>query len=312
MKLSEGSKQLFVKLGMFVGLFILISFIIGQKIVASELLYGFKVFIYGGMGKILLFSILGFVLLYRKKLSEIKFYKYKLKNLIFLLISITSVICFYILELNISFVSVSLINIILIHLLFLSMFVFLGLGIFGLGFVKDFFKKFKKELLYFLVFGIIVYSLMNLVWGLWPYLSLVVLKIVHFFLELIGFEVQIIGEATLQVKDFAAQIGEACSGIYSIFIFASLYLLVVFLDWKKLNKVKAGVIFLPAVVGAFFANVLRVFLLFIVGAYVSKKAALGLYHSYTGMIFFMIYFVVFWMIFYKWMKRLDFKREVKK
>ena len=300
--MDKGFKQVLIKLGIFLGLFILISLIIGQKIVASSLLYGFKIFIYGGMGKILLFSVLGFVLLYRKKLFEIKYYKYELKNLIFLLISFISVIGFYILELNISLVSVSLINIILIHLLFLSMFVFLGFGIFGLEFAKDFFKKFKKELLYFLIFGIIVYSLMNFVWKLWPYLSAIVLKIVYFLLKLVSNNVEIIEQATLRLGSFSAKIGEACSGIYSIFIFSGFYLFAVLLDWKKLNKIKAGLIFIPAVLGAFFVNVLRVFLLFIVGDSFSEKLALGLYHSYVGMIFFMIYFSLFWMIFYKWMK----------
>ena len=185
----------------------------------------------------------------------------------------------------------------------MSIFGFLGLGVFGLEFIKDFFNKFKKELIYFLIFGVIVYSLMNLVWKLWPYLSLVVLKIVYFLLKLIISKVQVIGGSTLQVGHFAATIGEACSGIYSIFIFASLYLFGVLLDWKKLNKSKIILIFIPAVLGAFFVNVLRVFLLFIFGAYVSEKLALGLYHSYVGMIFFMIYFTVFWLLFYKWMKK---------
>lgn len=307
MKLTKGFKQFLVKTGIFIGLFILISLIIGQKIVASSLLYGFKIFIYGGMGKIFLFSILGFILLYRTRILELKSYEYKKKNIIFLLASLISVIGFYILEINISLISISLINTILIHALFLSIFIFLGLGVFGLEFIKDFFKKFKTELFYFLVFGIIVYSLMNLVWSLWIYFSLVVLEVVYFLLKLIISDVQIIGASTLRLGDFTATIGEACSGIYSIFIFASLYVFGIFLDWKKLNKVKAILIFIPAVLGAFFANVLRVFLLFIFGAYVSEELALGLYHSYTGMIFFLIYFAIFWVIFYKWMKKKEFK-----
>ncbi len=301
--MEKGFRQFLIKSGIFVSLFILISLIIGQKIVASSLLYGFKIFIYGGMGKIFLFSILGFILLYRKRILELKSYEYKKKNIFFLLVSLACVIGFYILEINISLISISLINIVLIHALFLSIFIFLGLGVFGLEFIKDFLKKFKTELFYFLIFGIIVYSLMNLVWSLWVYFSLVVLEVVYFLLKLIISDVHIIGASTLQLGSFTATIGEACSGIYSIFIFASLYLFGVFLDWKKLNKVKAILIFIPAVLGAFFANVLRVFLLFIFGAYVSEDIALGLYHSYTGMIFFLIYFAVFWLLFYKWMKK---------
>ena len=306
--MDKGFKQVLVKTGIFAGLFILISLILGQRIVASSLLYGFKIFIYGGMGKILLFSILGFVLLFRERLLKLKSYEYEKKNLIFLLVSLISAVGFYVLELNISFVSVNLINTVLIHALFLSIFGFLGLGVFGLEFIKDFFKRFKKELLYFLIFGIIVYSLMNLVWKLWPYLSLIVSKITYNLLGAIGDSV-LIDAFTISFNGFSAQIGEACSGIYSIFIFSALYLFAIILDWKKLNKKKILLVFIPAVLGAFLVNILRVFLFFVMGAFISEQIAIGLYHSYTGMIFFLVYFTIFWLLFYEWMKKKEFKSK---
>jgi exosortase len=115
--------------------------------------------------------------------------------------------------------------------------------------------------------------------------------------------VQIINSNTILFDGFAAQIAEACSGIYSIFIFSSLYILFMLVDWKKMNKLKAGLLFIPAVVGAFLVNILRVFLIMIFGAHVSKTLALGLYHSYSGMILFLIYFAIFWRLSYKWMKK---------
>lgn len=296
-------KQLLIKISIFIVLFVIISFIIGQKIVASNLLYGFKIFIYGGMGKILLFSIVGFTLVYREKLKSLKNYKQELKDKIFLILSFLSAVAFYILELNIEKINITLINIVLIHFLFLSIFIFLTFGVFSFNFIRDFIVKFKKELTYFLIFGVVVYSLMYLVWDLWPYLSMVILKIVYFLLKEITPSVRIIPRDMLVVKDFAVIVGEACSGIYSIFIFSSIYLFIVFLDWKKMNKTKALWVFLPAVIGAFFVNVFRVFLLMIIGGYYSKTIALGLYHSYTGMIFFLIYFTIFWLLAYKWMKR---------
>jgi exosortase/archaeosortase family protein len=62
-------------------------------------------------------------------------------------------------------------------------------------------------------------------------------------------------------------------------------------------------LFAPAVIGAFMVNVIRVVLLMIVGESISRSLALGLYHSYIGMIFFLVYFVLFWLGTYKWMKR---------
>ena len=302
MKFKKGFKHFLIKSIIFVFLFILISLVIGQKIVSSSLLYDFNLFIYGGMGKVLLFSILGFILLYRERLLKLNAYSFKKENIFFLLISFISVILFYFLELNISKFSHCLISILLVHLLFLFIFVFLILGVFGFKFIKDFAKKFRKELIYFLIFGIVVYSLMNLVWKLWPFLSMVVLRISNYLLGFFG-KTTIIGSDILVFNQFSAKIGEACSGIYSIFIFTSLYLFAVILDWKKLNKLKVGLIFVPAIIGAFFINVLRVFLLFITGAFVSRELALGLYHSYTGMLFFLIYFAVFWVLSYKWMKK---------
>lgn len=302
MVLEKGFKQFIFRTGIFLGLFVLISFVIGQRIVASSLLYGFKLFIYGGMGKVLLFSIFGFVLLYRDRLLKLKHCKYGLKNIWFLILSLVFTVLFYILELNIGMFSPDILSIFLVHLLFLLIFVFLGLGVFGLKFLGDFFKKFKKELGYFLIFGIVVYSLMYQVWKLWPYLSLIVTKVSAYLLEFVG-EVILIDNYTINFNGFSAQIGEACSGVYSIFIFTALYLFAVILDWKKLDSQKAMLVFVPAVLGAFLVNIFRVFLLFIVGAFVSRTLAVGLYHSYVGMIFFLIYFSVFWSLAYKWMKK---------
>ena len=302
MVLEKGFKQFLCKTGIFLGLFVLISLVIGQGIVASSLLYGFNLFIYGGMGKVLLFSIFGFVLLYRDRLLKLKFCKYELKNISFLVLSLVSTISFYILELNIKMFSPDIVSVFLVHLLFLSIFVFLELGVFGLKFLGDFFKKFKKELGYFLIFGVIVYSLMYQVWKLWPYLSLAVTWVSAYLLEFIG-NVILIDSYTINFNGFSAKIGEACSGIYSIFIFTALYLFAVILDWEKLNPRKAMLLFIPAVLGAFMVNIFRVFLLFVVGAFISRTLAVGLYHSYMGMIFFLIYFGVFWSLSYKWMKK---------
>jgi len=294
--LTQGFRQFLLKTTFFLVLFMLFSFIIGQGIVASALLMKFYIYIYGGMGYILLFSILGFVLL------ELESHKYKLSNLIFIIISLFCLAGFYVLELNINQISPTIANIILIHILFLSIFAFLGLGIYGLEFISNFINKFKKQISYFLIFGIIVYSLMKPVWSLWPYLSLIVLKANVFLLDFFG-NVMIINESTIFFNNFSAQIAEACSGVYSIFIFTALYLFGIILDWHKLNKKKAILLFIPAVIGAFIINILRVFMIFIVGAFISRQLALELFHSYIGMVLFLVYFGVFWSLSYKWMKR---------
>jgi exosortase/archaeosortase family protein len=301
--MEKGFKQFLIKTGIFVALFIAFSFLIGTKLYANNLLEGWKIGIYGRVGYILLFSIAGFILVYREKLVKFEKFKRKTIDFVFIAISFLLLAGFYIVEINAGRISLNTMNIILVHLLGISIFIFLILGIYGWSFIKYFVNKFKRELLYFLIFGIIVYSLMNLVLSLWPYLSLVVMKVTQFLLGLISSNIQIIGDRTIIFEGFGAEIAEACSGIYSIFIFSALYLFTIFLDWDKMNKKKAALVFLPAVLGAFLVNIIRVFLLFVIGAYISRDIALGMYHSYVGMIFFLLYFGLFWGFLHRWMKK---------
>lgn len=302
-KLEKGFKQFLWKTGGFVALFIVFSGIIGTKIFTNNFIEVWKIGIYARIGYILLFSIAGFILLYRKRLTEFQKFKYRLKDALVVALSVLTLVGFYIIEVYSAQIPLTTLNLILVHILGISIFVFLAVGIYGISFVKHFLKKFKKELLYFIIFGIIVYSLMNVVWSLWPYLSMGVLEAVKFLLKVLGIEVLVLGPSTISVNGFAVQIAEACSGVYSIFIFTALYLFIVFLDWSKMNKKKASLVFIPAVLGAFAFNIIRVFVLMLVGAYISRDLALGLYHSYSGMIFFLIYFGLFWGLTYKWMKR---------
>ncbi|MDD5192297.1 MAG: archaeosortase/exosortase family protein [Candidatus Nanoarchaeia archaeon] len=300
--LNKGFKQFLIKTIIFIALFMAFAVVIGTKLYQYGILSDWKIEIWGRVGYILLFSIAGFILLYRDRLLKLEKFRYKVKDFLLLVISFILLIGFYLFEINANKIPISTINILLVHILGVSTFVFLGLAVYGFEFIKEFIKKFKKELGYFIIFGIVTASLMNLVWSLWPYFSDLVLRMTAVLLKIIGADFRIIEPRTIIVGSFGAQIAEACSGIYSIFLFSALYLFIMFVDWKKINKKKAYLLFVPAVIGAFLVNVLRVFILFLVGAYVSKDVAMGMYHSYTGMIFFLLYFAVFWFLFYKWMK----------
>lgn len=300
---SQGFRELVVRTFVFVLAFIAISYIIGQKIVESSLLYEFDIYIYGGMGYLLLFCILGFFLLNREKLFKLQRQKRNVRDYILLIVSMFLLVSFYFIELGIDNLAVTLINKILVHIIFVCLFASLAIGIIGFDYIRFLLKTFKRELSYFFVFFVISYSLMTYVWKLWPYLSFAVSKAVYFLLQLLSDEVSFRGSDILIFEGFGAKIGEACSGIYSIFIFTGLFVFILFMDWYKINKKRALILFLPAVIGAFAVNIFRVFLLMVVGAYLSKEAALGLYHSYTGMIFFMVYFVIFWYFAYKWIKK---------
>ena len=302
-RMEKGFKNFLFRTAIFIVVFMAFSFLIGTKIFTNNFIEVWKISIYTRIGYILLFSILGFILLYRKRLTEFPIYKYKAKDGVMMALSVVALAGFYFVETYSAQINQTLLNMILVHALGISIFAFLALGVYGISFAKHFAKKFKKELLYFLIFAIITYSFMNLVWGLWPYLSLAVLKVTTFLLKIIGINVATFGTDGITVNGFSVIVAEACSGIYSIFIFTALYLFIVFLDWSKINKKKAATLFVPAVLGAFLFNIIRVFTLMLVGAYISREVALGLYHSYSGMLFFLIYFILFWGLLYKWMKK---------
>jgi exosortase/archaeosortase family protein len=298
--MEKGFKQFLGKTGIFIFFFILFSLIVGKNLYTSKLLYDFGIYIYGRVGYILLFSIAGFILLYRERLLKIKSFGYGLKNLGFILISLVSLLMFYWIQINIEEIPLNLFSIILVNLLGISIFLFLGIGIYGWKFSISFFREFRKEIFYFLLFGLVMASLMESVLKLWPFFSGMVLKGTSFLLNAVNANFRIVPPDVIFVRSFGAKIAEACSGVYSIFIFISLYLFIVLLDWNKIDKLRALIIFFPAIIGAFFMNILRVFILFLIGGYFSSEIAMGLYHSYTGMIFFLVYFAVFWAIFYSW------------
>jgi exosortase/archaeosortase family protein len=89
----------------------------------------------------------------------------------------------------------------------------------------------------------------------------------------------------------------------SLFLFSSLYLLIALLDFKEFNKIKLVIMAIPAVIGLYLVNILRVYLLIIIGAYISRDLSTKLFHTYLGMVLFIIFFFVFWKLFYSWMKK---------
>jgi exosortase/archaeosortase family protein len=54
-----------------------------------------------------------------------------------------------------------------------------------------------------------------------------------------------------------------------------------------------------AAVGLYLVNILRVYLLVLIGATISPKLAIQLFHTYAGMLLFIAYFFLFWTVFYR-------------
>ncbi len=105
--------------------------------------------------------------------------------------------------------------------------------------------------------------------------------------NLFGIKIQAVG-TTLSAMDhsFDFQIAEGCSGIRSLTAMAMLTAIYVHLTqneiWKKV------LIFLSSIVFAIAGNVGRIFTVILVAKWIDPKLAAGIYHDYSGYIFFPI------------------------
>ncbi len=304
-KQQTGFRSFIKKILLFSTLFILVTGIIGPWIIGTKLLYGFHFFIYPNMGKMILFSTIAFIILTRKHIQDIKQVEYSKVNIVYIALSFALIPCFfYLAELLLqeqSFTS-NLPLSLFTHAVAVSIPALLAIGVFGLSFIHYFIQKFKRELYICLGLSIIFYFAIFQVWKLWPFFSGIVLKSVAFLLSFHVTPVKELGNLTLLVEDFAVRIEQACSGLDSMLLFSSLYLLIALVDWKEFNKTKLITSYFIALLGLFGVNILRVYLLILVGVYFDPKLTLQLFHTYLGMVLFMIYFFLFWWKAYKWMK----------
>lgn len=305
-KQPKGLKEFLIKLSVFSVLFIIVTGILGSWIIGTKLLYGFHFFIYPNMGKMILFSAIAFIILTRDSIPHIKQVSYKRINIFFIVLAFILIPIFFTvaqqLLLQESFTSnlpLSLVT----HALAVSIPALLVLGVFGWQFITYFVSKFKREIGICFGLSVFFYFAIFQVWKLWPFFSGAVLHSVAFLLSLHVSPVMEVGYLTLFVEDFAVRIEQACSGLDSMFLFTCLYVLIALVDWNKFNKAKLIGLYFIALIGLFLVNILRVYALILVGVYFDPQLTLQLFHTYLGMVLFMIYFFAFWFASYNWLKK---------
>jgi exosortase/archaeosortase family protein len=105
----------------------------------------------------------------------------------------------------------------------------------------------------------------------------------------------------LLTDKFGITVAESCSGIESIALFSGLYIIVGLLDRERLN-IRRYIWVFPAALAMLFAlNIVRVFALIAAGYYINAEFAFSLFHTYAGLIFFILYSVIFWAAFYRYL-----------
>lgn len=298
-------RSIFGRVSLFLFLFFAISGLIGYWVIGTPLLYPFYFYIYGNMGKVLLLSGLAFLYLTRWRWSNFKFKSLNVVSYVLIIVAFLLVLAFYPLSRSLLPYNTFEANFalaLLLHATLVLSVVFLFLGVFSFSYMKWLYLTFKHEVAVCFVLSVVLYFMIFQVWKLWPYFSGVVLEVVYYFLQFSFENVATFDPLVLRVNSFSVIVGQACSGIDSIFLFTVLYWFFGVVDWHEFNKFKLVLTFLPAVLGLFAMNILRIYLLVLIGALWSPALALGLFHTYAGLILFMLYFLIFWKVASKWLK----------
>ncbi len=299
--MSKITTPLLKRVVIFLGLFVLISGLIGPRIINSDILFRDGFGIYGGLGKAAIFGLIAFVLLVRAKGFGVKLEPWRPVLLIWLAIAIG----FF----TIAWVNVTSLladertfgHIALAHAGLILCIVTAAIACFGPANLRLLGHKYKRELLMAGAIAGMFYIFLLGVYALWKPLASVVLVGVYGLSTLVGLPAEIMQPNILITDKFGITIAEYCSGIESIALFTGLYIVVGLLERQHLNMRRYLILFPFALLLLFALNIVRVFVLIATGYYVNQEIAFSLFHTYAGMIFFILYSAVFWAIAYKYL-----------
>ncbi len=299
------AKPILIRLAVFLVCFMIASGIIGPRIISHGLVdkYGFQ--IYGGTGKALLFGTLAFVILLWQKKQYPKLVRWKRANLLWLIGSIILLMAEWNLIGKIIDHQHSFILLIAAHALIIAAVLLLFCFSFGIRNIYMLLTTYKKELLLSVSMAIVFIAFLYLVYSLWATLASLALGSVKFLLKVTGIHATYSPPQTLILSKFGINISKYCSGIDSIALFTGLYGLIGILDWHRFNHKRYLLTFLPALIVLFGFNILRIFVLILGGYYINPQIAFSLFHTYAGMLFFIIYSLIFWASLYSWFTQQD-------
>jgi len=256
------------------------------------------------------FVVAAFLLWRWKDIKKFKAYKQERKEtIIFSLLAFLSFSLHYLLKflinrnLNVA-LSYSFLLTLLKYALNLLFIVFLAFAAYNKKFIYSFIKRYYKDIVGFTVLLFFYYRLMWWFQDSWLYFSSTVGVILKFVFSLmfdnVVFKVSNGAGPTLGVEGFYIGISKVCSGIESLLLFISLFIILVITNWKHLNKKRMLILFMVGLIGTYFMNILRVFLLVLIAVKLSPKFAVDVFHTNAGWIFFLVYFIVFWHFGRKW------------
>lgn len=182
--------------------------------------------------------------------------------------------------------------------------VLLAFSVYNSKFIMFFLRKFYLDIGFFTIVLFTYYKLIDWFQDSWLFFSTSVGKILQFVFSRIFDNVTFYVSKTqgpiLSVGDFRVGISKVCSGIDSLLFFISLFVILIVLNWKDIDKKRMALLFIPGLIGTFLLNIIRVFLLIVIAVKISPEFAVDTFHTNAGWILFLGYFITFWHFGSKW------------
>ena len=270
-----------------------------------------------------IFVIVAFLLWRRKEILNFKYHKQdKNQTIIFGILAFLVLVGHYFFKYWINLH----INTVLQHVLLLTILklgfnllfiVALAFSIYNKNFIFYFAKRFYLDMGFFSIVLFLYYNLIGWFQDSWLFFSSAVGNTLKYvFSKIFDDVVFYISPKTgpvLGVGDFRVGISKVCSGIDSLLFFISLFAILTILNWKNLNKKRMAILLIPGMVGTFFLNIIRVFLIIVIAVKAPRdfilfrifnltpeQFAVDIFHTNAGWILFLVYFVAFWHFGSKW------------
>lgn len=173
--------------------------------------------------------------------------------------------------------------------------IFLFLAIFDFNFIR---KKFAEESLLILLISLIFIGFAFTIQYFWGYFFWPLETTLNWLLPMFDPAAEMTAEAngfSVIFKKFHVNVGPPCSGIYSIIAFSILFFTALYFANQKNNlDLKKGLLaYSIALIILYILNIVRIIIIIMVGAYISQKLAIDLFHEYLSAIFLMTLFVIY-------------------
>jgi len=300
-KLPKAITPLIERLIAFLVVFVLFSGLIGPRIVSSSILSHDGFGWYGGLGKALLFALVAFGLLVYRVDKKEPTPSWRREDAGWLVLAGLGFASAWWCVTHLLAGERMVFWLVGAHGFLLASVIFALGGCFGPATLRYVARVYRRELVVALGFAVGFYLLLAGIYALWPVLANIVLHAVASLLHASGLTAVIIPPRTLLLTKFGITVAQYCSGIESLALFSGFYAIVGFLDWKRFNKRRLIAAFVPALIVLFCCNILRVYVLILAGYYINPQLAFSLFHTYAGMLFFVLYSLLFWAVGYRWL-----------